>query len=113
MGLKEQIGKLDRCVEIVEFTAVKDAFNSKTRTQTPIKKVWAQVVFKSSTEDFEEKVYSINKRDYVIHFDPDIAVKFLQDLAVIDDGVTYYVTGVNPDVAGRKMYMLLNCKYDG
>jgi len=109
---KRYIGKLDRYVEIVEYSTVKDAYNSNQRTEASIKNVWANVQFKSSTEDFDEKVYSINKPDYIIHFDSGIAAKNLQDLAVKDDGVTYYVTGATLDFGGRNRFILLNCKSD-
>ena len=113
MVLKHQIGKLDRYVEIVEFTETTNALNATTRVQNSIKNVWAQLKFRNSTEDFDDKVYSINQRDYIIHFDAAIATKLMQNLAVIDGGKTYYVTGVNPDIGGRNMYILLNCEYKG
>lgn len=105
-----KIGQLDRYVAIVEFTKGKDAFNANTRAETPLKEVWAKLMFKGSSEDIEEKVYSINKRDYVIYYDPDIVVKQIQDLAVIDGDIKYYVKGVNLDYGGRQKYVLLNCE---
>lgn len=113
MAIKETIGKLDRSVEIVKFTVTQDEYNASSRTQELVKRVWAKLNFKSSTEDFEEKVFSITNRDYLIHWDNDITDLNLQDLAVVEDGKTYYVTGANPDVGGRKMFVLLNCEYRG
>ena len=113
MALTSQIGLMDHYVEVVKFTTTKGALNENSRTQTSIKNVWAAVNFKSSGEDVEEKVYNINRRDYVIHFDADIASEVIQDLAIIDDGFTYYVTGFNSEIKGRKMFILLNCEYRG
>lgn len=113
MAVTETIGKLDRYVEIVNFTTVKSDINTQERTQVSVKKVWAQLMVKSSSEDFEQKVFDINKRDYVIHYDQDIAALNLQQLAVVEDSKIYYVTGANADYGGRKMYMLLNCEYRG
>lgn len=110
MAVTEQIGKLDRYVEVVNFTAVKSVINSKERTQTSVKFVWAQLIVKSSTEEMDHKVTDINKRNYVLHYDEDIASLNLQQLAIVDDSKTYYVTGANPDFGGRKMYMQLNCE---
>lgn len=111
--MKQQIGKLDRFVDIVEFTTAKSAIGSKERTQQAVKSVWAQVDFKSSSEDFEEKVYSINRRNYIIHFDRTISAKLVQDLAVIDESKTYYVIGYDSNYGGREMYMMLSCEYRG
>jgi hypothetical protein len=113
MAVNETLGKLDRFVSIVKFAVVSDEYNSDERTALEVKKVWAMLSFKSSTEDVQEKVFDINKRDYLIHFDTDITTLNLQDLAVVEDGKTYYVTGANPDYGGRKMYVLLNCEYRG
>jgi hypothetical protein len=113
MAVNETLGKLDRYVEIVKFTVVKGEYNAPERTQVSVKNVWAKLNFKASTEDFEEKVFDVNKRDYVIHWDSDITTLNLQDLAVIEEGKTYYVTGANPDFGGRKMFVLLNCEYRG
>lgn len=107
------LGKMDRKVEIVEFVSTKNNIGATSRTQQTVKTVWAQLIFKTSGEEFDQKIFSINKRDYVIHYDPDIAAKLLQSLAVVDDGITYYVTGANPDYEGRKKAILLNCKQDG
>lgn len=113
MAVNETIGKLDRYVEIVKFTVEEDEYNAGERTQVSVKNVWAKLSFKSSSEDFEEKVFDINKRDYIIFWDPAIVALNLQDLAVIEDDKTYYVTGANPDFGGRKMFVLLNCEYRG
>ena len=114
MAVNETIGKLDRFVTVVQFTVAADEYNSGTkRTPSPIKNVWAKLVFKSSSESVDEKVFDINKRDYVIHFDTDITDLDLQNLAIIEDEKTYYVTGANPDYGGRKMYVLLNTEYRG
>lgn len=113
MAIKETVGKLDRYVQVVEFVSTKDDYNATSREQTDVKNVWAQLKFKSSGEDWEEKVFSLNNRDYIIHYDEDITSKNLQELAIIDEGVTYYVTGANKDFGGRKMYVLLNCEARG
>lgn len=113
MAVKEVIGKLDRFVEIVNFTTVKSVINSNERTQVSVKNVWAQLLVKASSEDVDNKVFDINKRDYVLHYDEDITSLNVQQLAVVEDGKTYYVTGANTDYLGRKMYMLLNCEYRG
>lgn len=113
MAVKEQIGKLDRYVEIVNFTTIKSDINTKERTPVSVKNVWAQLLPKASSEDFNEKVFNVNKRDYVIHFDEDIIALNVQQLAVIEDNKTYYITGVDTDFGGRKMYVLLNCEYRG
>ena len=108
-----KIGLMDRRVTIVEFTTVKGTINENTRTQQTVKDVWAQLKFKASNEAIDEKVYSINERDYIVHYDPVITAKLMQDLAVMDDGKLYYVTGANPDYGGRQKYILFNCLYRG
>lgn len=113
MAVNETIGKLDRFVQIIKFVVTQDEYNASSRTQEAVKNVWAKLMFKSSSEDFEENVFDINKRDYLIHWDSDITDLNLQDLAVIEDDKMYYVTGANPDVGGRKMFVLLNCEYRG
>lgn len=113
MAVNETIGKLDRYVEVVNFTTVKSDINTNERTQVSVKFVWAQLSFKASSEDFEEKVFDINKRDYVVHFDEDITNLNIQQLAIIEDNKIYYVTGADVDYGGRKMYMKLNCEYRG
>lgn len=112
MGINgSQISKMDRRIEVVEFTEVIGTLNEKSRSQVSIKEVWAELMFKSSSEDNQEKVYEINKRDYIIHYDPDIAAKDIQDLAVVDDGKVYYVIGYSE--WGRQMFIQLNCEYRG
>jgi hypothetical protein len=113
MAVNETIGKLDRYVQIVNFTTAKSSINSNTRTKVIVKNVWAKLSFKSSGEQVDQKVFDINKRDYVIHYDTDISSLNLQQLAVEDDGKTYFVTGANPDYGGRQMYILLNTEYRG
>ena len=113
MAVGEILGKLDRYVQIVKFVTEQDEYNATSRVQTAVKNVWAKLNFKGSTEDFEEKVFDINKRDYIIHWDSDITSLNLQDLAVVEDDKIYYVTGANPDFGGRKMFVLLNCEYRG
>lgn len=114
MSVKEIIGKLDRFVSIVKFVVEADEFNSSTkRVPVTIKNVWAKRVFKSSSEDFEERVFDINKRDYVIHYDEDIVNLNMQDLAIVDEDKMYYITGFDKDYRGRRMFVLLNCEYRG
>jgi hypothetical protein len=104
---------MDRRVMLVEFVKTKSAINAVERAEQDVKEVWASVKFKSSSEDFEEKVYSINKRAYIIHYDPTITAKLVQDLAVKDEYKTYYVTGVDAEYGGRKKYIYLECEYRG
>lgn len=114
MAVKEIIGKLDRFVDVVKFEVEADELNSSTkRVPVIFKKVWAKRIFKSSSEDFEERVFDINKRDYVIHYDEDIVNLNMQDLAIVDDGEMYYITGFDKDYKGRRMFVLLNCEYRG
>lgn len=113
MAVNEQIGKLDRFITIKQFTETVDEYNSPVRTEATVKNVWAQVRFKSSTEDFAQKVFDIDKRDYVIHYDVDVTSLNLKNLAVLDGTQLYYVTGVNVDFGGRNKYVLLNCEYRG
>ena len=113
MAIVSEISKMDHYVEVVKFTTVKGALNENSRTQTSVKNVWAAVRLKSSGEDIQEKIYSVDKRDYVIHYDDDIVAETIQDLAIIDGGLVYYVEGFNSEFAGRKMFILLNCEYRG
>ena len=113
MGVNNQIGKMDHYVNVVKFTTVKGALNENKRTQESIKHVWAELQFTGSSEDVVEKVYSINKRNYVIHFDDDIVSEVIQDLAIIEDEKIYYVTGFNSEYKGRQMFIILNCEYRG
>ena len=113
MAIISEISKMDHYVQIVKFTNVKGALNENSRTQTSVKSVWASLRVKSITEDVEEKVFSVDRRDYVIHYDDDVVAETIQDLAIIDGGKTYYVNGYNDEFAGRKMFILLNCEYRG
>jgi len=113
MAIVSEISKMDHYVQVVKFTTVKGVLNENSRTQTAVKSVWAALRLKSSGEDIAEKIYSIDKRDYVIHYDDDIVAEVIQDLAIIDDGLIYYVTGFNSEFAGRKMFILLNTEYRG
>lgn len=107
MGLKQQIvGTFNTLVTVVEFTAAATAIGSKERTQQTVKQVWAAVHFKNSAEDHNGKIFNINQRSYIMHYDAVIAAKNLQDLAVVDNGLTYYVTGADPKYLG--LYILLN-----
>lgn len=113
MGVNNQISNMQHYVSIVQFTNVKSAIGSKERTQVFVKDVWAALDFKGSSEDAEGKIFNINNRNYIIHQDPDITALNLQDLAVIENGSVYYVTGANTNYLGRNKYIMLNCEYRG
>lgn len=113
MAVLNQIGQMDHYVQVVEYVETKSALNALVRTPTPIKNIWAALQFVSSTENREDKVYDVNKRNYIIHYDADIIVKDIKNLAIVENGKTYYVTGYDANYGSRNQYILLNCKYDG
>ena len=112
MAVTNQIGQMSHYVQVVKFTSVKSDIGSNERTQVAVKSVWAALQIVSSTENVEDKVYSVNKRNYIIHYDEDITALLLQDLAVIENSEIYYVTGYNAEYGERNQYILLNCKRD-
>lgn len=113
MAVNNQIGQMDHYVQLVEYVETKSAINALVRTANPIKNVWAALQFVNSTENREDKVYDVNKRNYIIHYDADVVAKNIKNLAVVESNKTYYVTGYDLNYGTRNQYILLNCRYDG
>ena len=72
--------------------------------ETLLKEVWAYVDYGAGSEDFEEKVYTLENRMYVIHLDPAINIELQQKLVIEDDGERWYV--YSKDKLGRQYIKL-------
>lgn len=109
MSGADNIGKMDRFISIYEVTESKGIVGSTRDAEVKIKDVWAKRVESNSTENFEEKVYTLDNRQYHIHYDPDIAVLFQEKLLVIDEGRKYFVYSSEEIVRGQ--YVLLKTEF--
>ncbi len=101
MGSAGVIGKMDRPVVIYKVTGSVGDYGSAKDVTAKVKDVWAERIQGSGGEDFEEKVYTLDKRHYRIHYDSEIAALFQEQLIVEEEGRMYFVYSSEEEVRGQ------------
>lgn len=111
MDKKYSIGKMDRPVAIHHVTEIKGDAGQSKDVEVLVKNIWAQRIEGNGSEDFEEKVYTLDNRQYMIHYDPEIAGLFQEKLIVVEEGRKYFVFSSEELVRGK--YVLLKTEFRG
>lgn len=101
---KFKIGNMDRKVRLLSVQEGKGALSESEVVETLLKDVFAYVDYGTGSEDFDEKVFTLENRTYTIHADPDITKTLMQKLVVLDDGDRWYV--YSTDKLGRQFIVL-------
>lgn len=109
MSTVNNIGEMDRPITIYQVTEGKGAMGSATDVEQVVKDVWAKRITGNGSEQFEEKVFTLDNRQYLIHYDPEIAQLFQEKLIVVDEGRKYFVFASEEIVRGR--FVVLKTEY--
>ena len=104
---KPFIGQMDRLIKIVSFGSVRNETNEKRTIHLPVCSPYAMMEDLSATEEVEGKVRAVIIKKYTIRYNASVSL-FKNKLAIIDQGVTYNVTGVLE--IGRKYRLQLTVK---
>lgn len=109
MAKQHNIGEMDRFIAIYQVTEGKGAIGSAKDATSKVKDVWAKRITGNGGEQFEEKVFTLDNRQYLIHYDPAIASLFQEKLIVVDEGRKYFVFASEEVERGR--YVILKTEY--
>ena len=109
MDKKFNPGTLDRWVGIYQVTTQKGDVGQASEVVTHLKDVWAKRIEPGGSEDFDDKVVTLDNRQYVIHYDPSIADLFLETLFVQEGNRKYYVFAT--EELGRGRYLKLKASF--
>jgi hypothetical protein len=101
------IGQMDRVVQIVKFEKTRNPTGEKIATPEVVCNPFAKMEDVSGGEDVEGKVRYLVNRKYTIRYNAQVDL-FKNQLALIDEGVTYDVVNVIP--IGRKKHLTLIVK---
>ena len=102
---RHHIGQMDRRITIYNNVESKSALNTPVNTDVLIREVWARRVERSGGEDFDEKIYTEESIDYVVHYDPAIDDVLTEKLVVVDGTERLYVYAYEQPARG--MYLVL------
>lgn len=101
------IGQMDRVIQIVKFEKTRNATGEKETTNEVVCNPYAKMEDVSGGEDVEGKVRYLVNRKYTIRYNEQVNL-LKNQLALIDNGVTYDVVNVIP--VGRKKHLILMVK---
>lgn len=102
------IGKMDRLIQVIEKIETKSSTGAVSYTDVVIAELWAERKSATSDKDVDDKVVALNVFQYYMHYHPDIAIKMMQELYVLDNGVEYEVYGA--EELGREDRIRLKCE---
>lgn len=101
------IGNLDRRVSVVKYSDTQSETGAPAHAEETVITVWAAVKFVSGNEDVEGKVISLNIRNYIMRYFPEIVTEgeqyWIKDLK---DGGEFNIHHV--EQIGRNEYVV--CK---
>lgn len=105
------IGNFDRRVTLYEVDeSGRSVVNTMELTKVKLRDVWAQHIPVGQGEVFDEKIRTRDDHHYVTHWDPDVASRQPETLAVEDGDRLYFCYGLEELVRGK--FILLKCEYN-
>lgn len=102
------IGSMDRRIEIIKRNKSRSETGAETYTETVLATVWANKRVIKSDEALDDKDVTINEHQYIIRYDPIIAVEKIQHLYIKDDNDEFEIYGV--EEIQRKKFFKIDCE---